>query len=319
MITLQITYAFCADQRRVFGILDTFSYRHESKALHELSQIMQEDLLLLALCEVADKRAIDLDSVDRQDLKMSQRGVAGPEIVESDAAARVMQRVDKACRLIEIVECCSFSDFHYQAASEFGPIAQQQNQGVEPPPVTGRQTGYIESEPYFGVVGEFPHRLFENIAVDKTNQAQLLDRRDEIAASDDAAFQVAHSQQALEIVHFSCRRADHRLEGKEQPIVAQCRLNCRAYRQAVSAAIKLNLVFALAHRLFAPQLAFTPQVRSPGGSLMLTGAQQNAIAAAAPSAKSLNHRGVKQASEIDVKSDPVSFVSPVSMARPAVT
>jgi hypothetical protein len=52
---------------------------------------------------------------------------------------------------------------------------------------------------------------------------------------------------------------------------------------------------------------------------MLTGAQQNAIAAAAPSAKSLNHRAVKQASKIDVKSDLVSFVSPVNVARHAVT
>jgi hypothetical protein len=108
MVTLQITDAFRAHQRRILGVLDTFGHRREAKALDENEQIMEEDPLLMALCEVSNERAINLDGVDRQDLKMPQRGMAGTEIVESDAATRVMQRVHEARRLFDIVECCGF-------------------------------------------------------------------------------------------------------------------------------------------------------------------------------------------------------------------
>ncbi len=312
MVTLQITDAFCAYQRCVLGVLDTFGHRREAKALDEIEQIMEEDPFLLALREIPDERAINLDSVDRQDLKMSQRGVAGTEIVESDAAARVMQRVHEACRLFDVVECCGFSDFHNQATGEVGLTAHQQNQRVEPPPVTGRQAGYVDTEPYLGMVGELPHRLLENKTVDKSDQTHLLDRRNEFAASDDASFQVTHPQQALEIIYFSCRRAHHRLESKEQPILAQCRLNCRAYRQAVRSAVKLNLVLALAHRSIAPSSLSLPRVRSPpGGSLMLTGAQRS-DRYRYQSGGNLNHTAVKQSSNRCQKAILVSPNMPIS-------
>lgn len=70
MVTLQITDAFCAHQRCVLGVLDAFGHRRETKALDETEQIMEEDPLLLAVREVSDERAINLDCVDRQDLKM---------------------------------------------------------------------------------------------------------------------------------------------------------------------------------------------------------------------------------------------------------
>ena len=60
------------------------------------------DLTLRPLRQIPDKGAIDLDYVDRQDLKVPQRGVSGAEIVERDAAAEPAQRVDKARRLVEV-------------------------------------------------------------------------------------------------------------------------------------------------------------------------------------------------------------------------
>src|SRR6266481_1989622 len=111
------------------------------------------------------------------------------------------------------------------------------------------------------MVGELLHRFFENIGVDKSNQAQLLDRRDEFATGDDAPFQVAHPQQAFEIIHLSGRRAHHWLESKEQAIFAQCGLNRRAYRQAVPSPVKLNVLLALAHRSVAPSSLSLPPVQ----------------------------------------------------------
>jgi hypothetical protein len=75
------------------------------------------------LRQIPNKGAIDLDYVDRQDLKMPQRGVSGAEIVERDAAAEPAQRVDKVRRLLYVAECRRFGDLDDQAPREFGTIA----------------------------------------------------------------------------------------------------------------------------------------------------------------------------------------------------
>jgi len=128
MVTLQITDAFCAYQRCVLGVLDTFGHRREAKALDEIEQIMEEDPFLLALREIPDERAINLDSVDRQDLKMPQRGMAGTEIVESDAAARMTQRIDNPRGFLDVVECRRFGDFDDEAARKVRPVPQHGHQ-----------------------------------------------------------------------------------------------------------------------------------------------------------------------------------------------
>jgi hypothetical protein len=51
-----------------------------------------------------------------------------------------------------------------------------------------------------------------------------------LATTDDASLDIAHPQQALEIVDLTARRADHWLERKQQTMMAQCVLHFRAYR-----------------------------------------------------------------------------------------
>jgi hypothetical protein len=112
--------------------------------------------LFPAVCEVSDEGAVDLDSIYRQNLKMPQRGVAGTEIVESYTAACVTQRVDKACRLLDVIQCRGFGDFYDEAAREIGPVSHQRNQRLKPRPVARGQTGYVETEPYLGMVNKLP-------------------------------------------------------------------------------------------------------------------------------------------------------------------
>jgi hypothetical protein len=60
------------------------------------------------------------------------------------------------------------------------------------------------------------------IDIDKADQAQWLDDRNEFAASHNAAFRLAHPKQAFKIVHHCSRGTHDRLEGKKQPNVTQC-------------------------------------------------------------------------------------------------
>ncbi len=67
--------------------------------------------------------------------------------------------------------------------------------------------------------------------VDRSDQAEFLDDRDELATRDDGPSLVAHPQQTFEIIDDSGCRAHHRLESKHQPALAKCRLDRRPYSQ----------------------------------------------------------------------------------------
>ena len=84
----------------------------------------KKDAALGPLRQIPNKGAIDLDYVDRQDLKVPQRGVSGAEIVERDAAAEPAQRVDKARRLLYVAECRRFRNLDDEAPRKFGTVAQ---------------------------------------------------------------------------------------------------------------------------------------------------------------------------------------------------
>jgi len=72
---------------------------------------------------------------------------------------------------------------------------------------------------------ELPDSKLENLVVNKSNQTQLFDRRDEFAPCNDVAPHIAHAEQAFEIIRLSRCRANHGLEGEEQPVLAQRRLH----------------------------------------------------------------------------------------------
>jgi len=80
------------------------------------------------------------------------------------------------------------------------------------------------------MAGELAHGLFENKTVDEADQPQLFDGRNKLAPGDNPSILIAHPQQAFEIIDLSGRRTHHRLESKEQPILAQRGLNRRPHR-----------------------------------------------------------------------------------------
>src|SRR5262245_47806182 len=109
-MALHISDTLGTQQGCLVRALDAFGYRAQSKALGKSEQMAKKDPALGSLRQIPHQRAIDLDDVDRQDLQMPQRGMSGAEIVERDAAAEPAQRVNKACRLLNVAECRRFRD-----------------------------------------------------------------------------------------------------------------------------------------------------------------------------------------------------------------
>ena len=102
------------------------------------------------------------------------------------------------------------------------------------------------------MVGKFANRLFEHVIVDKADPSQLLERADEFAAGDNASVDVAHPQQALEVIYFTRSCANHGLKRKEEAVLTQRRPHTCAHCQATALRSALALCLAEAHLSVAP-------------------------------------------------------------------
>src|SRR6516225_7831940 len=104
MVTLKKADTFGTQHRRVLGALDAFGHRGRTQTLDQTKQMAKKNPGLRTVRQISHQRAVDLDDVDRQDLKMSQRCVSGAKIVERNATSDAPQSVDKARRLGEIAQ-----------------------------------------------------------------------------------------------------------------------------------------------------------------------------------------------------------------------
>ena len=69
-MTLEIGDTFRAQQRCVLCVLDAFGHRGQTEALDETEKMAEKNPGLWPPRQISNQRAIDLDHVDRQDLKM---------------------------------------------------------------------------------------------------------------------------------------------------------------------------------------------------------------------------------------------------------
>ena len=72
VVTLEIADTFRLQQCCVLGVLDAFGHRGQTEAVDETEQMAQKNPGLWLARQISHQRTIDLDDVDRQDLKMSQ-------------------------------------------------------------------------------------------------------------------------------------------------------------------------------------------------------------------------------------------------------
>ena len=134
-MALQEADALAPQDFRFFGGLDALRDGREIRTLGEAEQVAQEHLAFRAAGEIANERAVDLHGIDRQALQMAQRGDAGAEIVERDAAAGSAQRGDEARRFLDVVQRRGLGDLDDEAARELGLVAQLRGQRPQPRPV----------------------------------------------------------------------------------------------------------------------------------------------------------------------------------------
>ena len=85
-VTLEKAHAFLTQDRGITGGFDALRHRDEAEGVRQTDQVAQEDLVVVALGEIAHERPVDLHDIDVERLHVAERGEARAEIVERHAA-----------------------------------------------------------------------------------------------------------------------------------------------------------------------------------------------------------------------------------------
>src|SRR5439155_7250072 len=85
--------------------------------------------------DVGDETSVDLDDVERQRAKVRERRESGPEIVERQANALVLQARDDGPRKIKVCEERTFGDFNHEPLGRKGAFREYSNDALRQPAV----------------------------------------------------------------------------------------------------------------------------------------------------------------------------------------
>ena len=85
-------------------VLDPFGDGRQAEPFGEPDDGAHEQPVVCRSREVLHERAVDLDDVDAQPAQVAERGIAGAEIVDRDAAPEILGARDEAGRIIDVLE-----------------------------------------------------------------------------------------------------------------------------------------------------------------------------------------------------------------------
>src|SRR5260221_3122435 len=187
MVALKEVDALLLEQRRLLGGLNPLGNGGQAKSAGEAEEMAQDDLIVGSVDEVAHERAVDLDDIEGERLEVAQRSEAGAEIVERDAAAEVAHRLNETRRFVEVAQRRRLRDLDDEPARHARPACEQGDQRSQPRLIGRGQSRYVDAEIDVFTGIELFDRALENEPVDAANEAELLDRRNELAGGDGRA------------------------------------------------------------------------------------------------------------------------------------
>ena len=156
-----------------------------------------------------------------QHLQIAERGVAGAEIVDRNAAAQIAQLRHELGVLLEMMQRRGFGEFDIEARRDILVGADVVDEAVEPGGIAGRGTRDVDAQMDARIGAQGFDRDLQRAAVDQADDAQLFGRGHELAGGRDGAVLAPHAQQALIFEDAAVMGVDDRLIGEHQPSVMQ--------------------------------------------------------------------------------------------------
>ena len=198
------------------GLLETFSRDAHAKSVRELDDRLDE-------CRVAgrrklgDERAVELDGIDREVAKPSQRGVAGAEVVDRDHRhAQSADRVHDLGGDLGIAHDRSLGDLEVELTPVDAVGAQQAPELFGQPLVHQGRARDVDGR------GQIPAGLLPTLGLaqglidqlerQRPEQRIVLDQGDELGRLDSRAVRTTPSHQRLRSLDLARRHPGYRLE-----------------------------------------------------------------------------------------------------------
>ncbi|MGY4295906.1 hypothetical protein ACVWXN_004001 [Bradyrhizobium sp. i1.4.4] len=114
VITLPEHHAHLAHGLSLLGPLDAFRDKLQPQRAGERGDDADDRLVFRAVRDLADEGFVDLDLVERETPEMSERAIAGAEIVERDGCAQAPQAVQRLGGAGDVVDQRALGDLELQ-------------------------------------------------------------------------------------------------------------------------------------------------------------------------------------------------------------
>ena len=120
-----------AQQRELLHRFDALRDRAHAEAAAERDHAADDRGAIGAVVHFRHERAVDLDLVERKHLEIAERGIPGPEIVEHDRDAKLLELVKHRQVLGVLLQQHGFCDLELQPLGRNAGLAQRARDGLD--------------------------------------------------------------------------------------------------------------------------------------------------------------------------------------------
>src|SRR5690606_4484214 len=128
-VSLGEVAAQLGDQARLGERLDAFGHHLQAERVGQLDHARDNDQVLALAADLVDELAVDLDVVDRQVADLSERRVTHAEVIQRDANAARVQRLQAGAGLLGVAHHVGLGDLEDQLLG--GAVAELAQQAVD--------------------------------------------------------------------------------------------------------------------------------------------------------------------------------------------
>ena len=169
-----------------------------------------------ALLNAHHEGAVDLQAVHRQPGEVVQAGVAGPEVVDRDLDAQLLQGPQNRDRHLPVIDQLAFGQLQLQAARI--DLMSAQGPGDGPHETRTAELHRRHIDPHLQIVmagavpgGELAATFAQRPVAQRLDQVRLFGDRDELPGRDPASLGVAPAHQGFDAADPAARDIDLRL------------------------------------------------------------------------------------------------------------
>ena len=183
-IALRSIGTHLAQRGEVSFLFDALHHDAEAKVVTEIDDRAHNHVVLFVVEHVAHKRLVNLDLVDRKQLKLGQRREPGPEVVDGDLHAEGPERMQRMPSQRAVGHDLALCDFEHEPIAGHAMITQQPRDEVGKIMIEEVPDRHVDGDgdvhPLRAPLSKLPDSLFDHPTRERLNQTGELAQLHEV-------------------------------------------------------------------------------------------------------------------------------------------